>query len=46
MDVITVFLNKKINIKLYINQPIKYSKKDKIYKILHTFYNLKQSRNI
>ena len=41
MDVVTVFLNKKINIELYIDQFIKYGEKNKVYRILHIFYNFK-----
>ena len=46
MDVITTFLNKKINVELYMDQLTGYNEKDKVYRILHTLYNLKQSGNI
>ena len=46
MDIVIVFLNKKINIELYIDQPIEYSEKDKIYRMLYIFYNFKQLGNI
>ena len=46
MDIIITFLNRKIDIKLYIDQSTKYNKKGKIYKIFHTFYSLKQLGNI
>ena len=46
MDVVIVFLNKKMDVKLYMDQPIGYSEKDKVCRIFRTLYNLKQSGNI
>ena len=46
MDVITVFLNGKMDIELYIEQSKGYKTPNKICRIFRTLYNLKQSGNI
>ena len=46
MDVVTAFLNGKIDVELYMDQPTGYGEKGKVCRMLRTLYGLKQSGNI
>ena len=46
MDVVTAFLNGKIDVELYMDQPTRYGEKGKVCRMLRTLYSLKQLGNI